>query len=214
VRVWVSQFARALLAIVLLLAPLAAHLAFLWHRGFALAVVLVGGQAAIISWAALSPIARRSLRASACLVVFLLVLWLSQFTECGPIIASVVPHAMAYSTLLTVFAVSLAPGRESVATVFARRVRGHLPADIVRYTRRVTWAWCWFFLAQLLASLFLLLFAPLDIWSWFINLCSLPLIGVMFCAEYAYRQWRHAAQPPERLVDIVRIFREIRSADQ
>jgi uncharacterized membrane protein len=98
-----------------------------------------------------------------------------------------------------------------VVTTLARRSRGHLPDDVVRYTRRVTWAWCGFFAAQLLASALMLAFAPLHVWSWFINLGNLPLIGVMVCAEYIYRQWRHAARPPERLVDMVRIFRQIRA---
>jgi hypothetical protein len=58
----------------------------------------------------------------------------------------------------------------------------------------------------------LLLFAPLYVWSLFINLCNLPLIGVMVCAEYVYRQWRHAARPPERLIDMLRIVRQVRTA--
>jgi uncharacterized membrane protein len=119
---------------------------------------------------------------------------------------------MAYLALLALFGASLQPGREAVITVLARRSRGRLSADIVRYTRRVTWAWCWFFLAQLICSLMLLLFAPLGVWSLFINLCNLPLIGVMLCAEYVYRQWRHAARPPERLTDMVRIVRHLRTA--
>ncbi len=97
-------------------------------------------------------------------------------------------------------------------TILARRSRGYLPPGVVRYTRRVTWAWCWFFVAQLVASLMLLLFAPLYVWSLFINLCNLPLIVAMLCAEYVYRQWRHAARPPERLIDMFRIVRQVRTA--
>ena len=118
---------------------------------------------------------------------------------------------MAYLTLLVVFAVSLQPGREAIVTILARKARGALSGEIVRYTRRVTWAWCWFFVAQLMGSLVLLLFAPLDAWSLFVNLCNLPLIGAMLCAEYIYRQWRHAAHPPERLADMVRSFRQVRA---
>jgi hypothetical protein len=33
----------------------------------------------------------------------------------------------------------------------------------------------------------------------------------MVCVEYGYRQWRHAARPPERLVDTLRIFRQIKA---
>ena len=144
--------------------------------------------------------------------MFVGVLLLSRFTDGGPVVAAAVPHAMAYLALLALFATSLQPGREAVITILARRSRGYLPTEVVRYTRRVTQAWCWFFVAQLLGSLVLLLFAPLQVWSLFINLCNLPLIGVMLCAEYVYRQWRHAARPPERLIDMFRIVRTIRTA--
>jgi uncharacterized membrane protein len=207
---WVSHFTGAPLVLVLLVAPPAAHLALVMHRGMVLAGILIAVQAALVTWIALSSVTQNVLRAGGCSVAVLLVLVLSRFTEGGPLVASAVPHAMAYLALLAIFAASLGPGREAVATILARKMRGQLPADIVRYTRRVTWAWCGFFMAQLLASLLLLLLAPLDVWSWFINLCNLPLIGVMFGGEYAYRQWRHAARPPERLADMLRIFRQIR----
>jgi uncharacterized membrane protein len=241
-RALASRLAGALLILMLLLAPPAAHITLMVHRGMMLAGILIGVQAVLVTWIALSPIAgspiagspiggssiarspiarssiaRSSvalqvLRVVACGAVFLCVLFLARFTSGGPVAAAAVPHAMAYVALLALFGASLQPGREAVITVLARRSRGRLPSDIVRYTRRVTWAWCWFFLAQLGCSLTLLLFAPLGVWSLFINLCNLPLIGVMLCAEYVYRQWRHAARPPERLTDMVRIVRHLRTA--
>jgi uncharacterized membrane protein len=226
-RALASRLAGALLILMLLLAPPAAHIALMMHRGMTLAGILIAVQAGLVTWIALSSIAgssiagspiagssiaARALRAAACGVVFLCVLFLARFTHAGPVAAAAVPHAMAYLALLALFGASLQPGREAVITVLARRSRGRLSADIVRYTRRVTWAWCWFFLAQLICSLMLLLFAPLGVWSVFINLCNLPLIGVMLCAEYVYRQWRHAARPPERLADMVRIVRHLRTA--
>jgi uncharacterized membrane protein len=118
---------------------------------------------------------------------------------------------MVYLTLLVVFAVSLQPGREAVVTLLARRSRGPLSDEILRYTRRVTWAWCWFFVAQLTGSLLLLLFAPRNVLSLFVNLCNLPLVAAMLCTEYIYRQWRHPAHPPERLADMFRSFRPLRT---
>ena len=47
--------------------------------------------------------------------------------------------------------------------------------------------------------------------SLFVNLCNLPLVGAMLCAEYIYRQWRHPALPPERLADMFRSFRPLRT---
>jgi uncharacterized membrane protein len=206
------RFGSALLILVLLAAPLAVHGALVMHRASGLAGILVATQAALVAWIASSGISRRTLRAGACGGVFLFVLFLSRWTDGGPVIASGVPHAMAYAAVLALFAASLRPGREPVVTILARRSRGPLPAKIVRYTRRVTWAWCWFFVAQLVASLLLLLFASREVWSCFINVCNLPLIAAMFCTEYVYRQWRYAARSTERLTDILRVFRQIRAA--
>jgi uncharacterized membrane protein len=207
-----SRLAATMLITMLLVAPVAAHLALVTHQGTMLATSLVAVQAVLVAWVALSSVLTPALRVGVCVLVLVAVLLLSRFTGGGPVVAAAVPHAMAYLGLLALFAASLQPGREAVITILARRSRGRLPPDIVRYSRRVTWLWCWFFVAQLAGSLTLLLFAPLRIWSLFINLCNLPLIAVMLCAEYAYRQWRHAARPPERLIDMLRIVRTLRTA--
>jgi uncharacterized membrane protein len=206
-----SRLAGALVVLILLLAPLGAHLALVMQRGIVLAGALTAAQAILVTWIASSSLPHRAPRIAACAAALLFVLSLLWSTDGNPLVASAVPHAMAYLALLAVFAASLQPGREAVVTILARRARGHLPDRVVRYTRRVTWAWCWFFGAQLLGSLLLLLFAPPDAWSLFVNLCNLPLIIAMLGAEYAYRQWRHAAQPPERLVDMIRCFSQLRT---
>lgn len=205
-----SRFAKALLVVALIAAPLAAHFAVAMHRGMGLAGVLVAVQAAIVTWVGSSPVGSRPLRAAASGAVFLLVLWLWRFTDAGPIVASAVPHAMAYAALLAFFLASLAPGRESVATMLAHRTRGHLPPETERYTRRVTWFWCWFFVAQIAGSLLLLVFASPNVWSLFVNFCNFPLLLVALSAEYVYRQRRYPAQPPERLIDMVRLYRGMR----
>ena len=89
--------------------------------------------------------------------------------------------------LIGVFGRTLAAGREALTTGFARRVHGTLPADIERYTRRVTLAWCVFFAMQVLVSAILFAAAPLETWSVFVNLLSGPLIVLMFAGEYLYR---------------------------
>jgi uncharacterized membrane protein len=204
------QLAGALLVLVLLGMPLAAHIALVTNRAVALAGILITVQAVLVTWIVSSAITQRIVRVGACVAVLLSVCVLTRFTDHGTYFASAVPHAMAYLALLAIFAASLGAGREAVVTTFARRSRGALSPEIVRYTRRVTWAWCWFFLAQLLASLLLLLFASPEVWSAFINLCNLPLIAVMFCAEYLYRRWQHAGRTPERLLDMLRVVRQIR----
>ena len=206
-----TRVAGALAGLVLVGGPPAAHLALAMRLGTAIAGTLIATQAVLIAWIASSSLTRRGFRIGACAMVALLVLVLSRFTDGGPLVASAVPHAMAYLTLLVVFTVSLQPGREAIVTILARKARGALSGEVVRYTRRVTLAWCLFFVAQLMGSLVLLLIAPLDAWSLFVNLCNLPLIGAMLCAEYIYRQWRHPAHPPERLADMFRSFRPLRT---
>jgi uncharacterized membrane protein len=205
-----SHLGKTLFVLILLAAPLAAHLALVTQRGAMVASSLVAVQSVMVCWIALAAV-RRTLQLLACGFVFLLVVLLSRQIDGGPLVAAAVPHAMAYLALLALFLASLRPGHEPVVTILARRSRGFLPPEIMRYTRRVTWLWCGFFLAQVVASLLLMWFAPWTVWSWFINLCNLPLVFVMICGEYAYRQWRHAARPPERLVDMLRIFRQVQA---
>ena len=148
-----SRLAGALVVLILLVAPLAAHVALVMHRGAAIAATLIAVQAALIAWIGSSVLAQRALRIGAAAAVFVLVLVLYRFADNGALVTVAVPHAMAYLTLLVVFAVSLQPGREAVVTLLARKSRGPLSDEILRYTRRVTWAWCWFFVAQLTGSL-------------------------------------------------------------
>jgi uncharacterized membrane protein len=205
-----SHLGKTLFVLILLAAPLAAHLALVTQRGAMVPSSLVAVQSVMVCWIALAAV-RRTLQLLACGFVFLLVVLLSRQIDGGPLVAAAVPHAMAYLALLALFLASLRPGHEPVVAILARRSRGFLPPEIMRYTRRVTWLWCGFFLAQVVASLLLMWFAPWTVWSWFINLCNLPLVFVMICGEYAYRQWRHAARPPERLVDMLRIFRQVQA---
>ena len=98
-----------------------------------------------------------------------------------------IPHAAINLLLIWVFGRTLTAQREPLITGFARRVHGTLAADIERYTRRVTLAWCVFFAAQALMSAILFALAPLETWSLFVNVLSAPLIALMFVAEYLYR---------------------------
>lgn len=98
-----------------------------------------------------------------------------------------VPHAAINLFLMWVFGRTLLHGREALITGFARRIHGSLSPDIEAYTRRVTAAWCVFFAIQVLLSAMLLAVAPLNVWSLFVNVLSLPLIVLMFVTEYLYR---------------------------
>jgi uncharacterized membrane protein len=93
-----------------------------------------------------------------------------------------------YAIMAWSFARSLFKGRVPLCTQLADRVHGPLTAHELRYTRKVTVAWVIFFMLNLVLNYLLFEFAPLRIWSLFVNFCSLPLILLMFVAEYTVRR--------------------------
>jgi uncharacterized membrane protein len=93
-----------------------------------------------------------------------------------------------YTLLAASFGQSLLPGRVPLCTEFADRLHGPLSAQELTYTRRVTVAWTLLFVAIGLLTLGLFEFAPLPVWSFFANFCAIPLMGLMFAAEYAVRR--------------------------
>jgi len=111
-----------------------------------------------------------------------------------------------YSLMAASFGVSLLGRRAALCTQLADKVHGPLTPQEVRYTRRVTAAWASFFILITGATFGLFLFAPLRIWSLFANFCVLPLIGLMFVAEYAVRR-RALPQVPRRgILAAVRVY--------
>jgi uncharacterized membrane protein len=93
-----------------------------------------------------------------------------------------------YSLLGLSFGRSLLPNRVALCTQLADKVHGPLSPREVLYTRRVTAAWTVFFFAVTAASVLLFLFAPVRIWSVYINFCVPLLVGAMFVAEYLVRR--------------------------
>ena len=93
-----------------------------------------------------------------------------------------------YSIMAFTFGRSLRAGSVPLCTQLADRVHGPLSALELRYTRQVTVAWVLFFLCNVAANFLLFEFAPLRVWSVFVNFCSLPLILLMFAAEYTVRR--------------------------
>ena len=93
-----------------------------------------------------------------------------------------------YVLMAATFGLSLLPRRLPLCTQLADKVHGPLGPAELRYTRQVTGAWTWFFIANMAATVVLYAFAPLEVWSLFVNFCALPLIGLMFAVEYAIRR--------------------------
>lgn len=96
-------------------------------------------------------------------------------------------HAATNLALAIVFGRTLAEGRESLITTFARLVHGELPPDVERYTRRVTLAWTIFFSAMFAVSCGLYLSGERAAWSVFANFATPVGVGAMFAVEYFVR---------------------------
>jgi uncharacterized membrane protein len=128
----------------------------------------------------------------------------------GFVTASALTHWTIYTMLLLTFVPTLGPGREPLISGMARRLRGLLSDEMVIYTRRVTLAWSVFFLAQLVTSVTLFIFAPLVVWSFFVNILDLPLVAAMFGAEYAVRL-RYLRNPPRHsMAAILNMIADVR----
>lgn len=148
----------------------------------ALGPVLTVGVALIWRWA--HPLA--ALLAGAAVAVLLRRYW-ATLEENFPLVY-LLQEAGLYSLMALSFGLSLRKSQVALCTQLADRIHGPLNAQEVRYTRRVTAAWALFFAAITAATVALFVFSSLRIRSLFANFLVLPLIGVMFIAEYAVRR--------------------------
>lgn len=109
--------------------------------------------------------------------------------------------------LLMTFARTLVGGRQALCTRFAEAMHGSLTPQHERYSRQVTVAWVLFFAAMALASTLLFFLAPLAAWSVFANFLTLPLVALMFIAEYLLRRSVLPDIQPAHILDALRAFR-------
>lgn len=115
-------------------------------------------------------------------------------------------HASLNLFLLWLFGRTLLPGREPLISQISRRINGELKPEVVDYTRRVTVAWCVYFVLQVTISLLLYLFTPLAAWSFFINVLNLPLLILMFVAEKVYRTMRFPNHPKTSIMKAIEVY--------
>lgn len=102
------------------------------------------------------------------------------------------PPILVYVFLCWAFARTLVPGREALVTRIARLVRdGELPEPLVVHTRRVTWLWAVALALMAAVSTVLARFAEPATWSFFTNILSYALLGLLFVLEYLYRLVRY-----------------------
>jgi uncharacterized membrane protein len=148
----------------------------------ALGPMLTLGLALIWRWSG-APLAVLA----AAVVAFLLYRYWPFLTQNFPIVY-LIQQCGFYAIMAFTFGRSLLKGRVPLCTQLADKVHGPLSVLELRYTRNVTIAWVIFFLLNLAVTVLLFEFAPLRTWSLFVNFFSLPLILLMFVAEYAVRR--------------------------
>lgn len=117
-----------------------------------------------------------------------------------------VQHVGTNALLGVAFGRTLAHGRRPMCTELAALVHGELNPRLERYTRQVTVAWTIFFAVVSTTSVLLFAFAPITVWSAFANLLTLPLVALMFAAEYAARLRMLPPADRSGVLDAVRAY--------
>ncbi|WP_440617531.1 hypothetical protein [Cysteiniphilum sp. 6C5] len=96
------------------------------------------------------------------------------------------PVAMNLAFLSIFFASLFA--KENIIYQFAKKTsRKPLPHFVSAYTRKVTIAWCVFFMLNALVSCYSALFSSLHVWTIYNGLVSYILIGAFFVCEFIVR---------------------------
>ena len=110
-------------------------------------------------------------------------------------------------TLLVTFGHTLLPGRKPLCVQFAEMLHdGPLEPAHERYAHQVTVAWVAFFGAMAAISTLLFFFAPLAAWSVFTNFLVLPLVALMFGAEFMVRRRVLSGAASGHVLDAIRAY--------
>ena len=104
--------------------------------------------------------------------------------------------------LASVFGATLRAGETPLIVRIAELDQGALAPKFARYLRGLTQAWAIFFVAMAGLSLVLMLYAPFEWWSFFVNVLTWPLIGLMFIAEWVVRRVGFRELPPHTPLNI------------
>jgi uncharacterized membrane protein len=98
-----------------------------------------------------------------------------------------IQHTASNLGLAGFFGRTLGRGSKPLVSRMAETVFGPLSPAMTRYTRQVTLAWTLFFAGTVLVSALLFRFSSIEVWSFFANILSLPLLALMFTLEYRVR---------------------------
>ena len=105
--------------------------------------------------------------------------------------------------LAGVFGATLRQGETPLIVRIAEIDDGVLTPQFARYLRALTQAWAMFFITMAGLSLMLMLYAPFEWWSLFVNVLTWPLVGMMFAAEWMVRRFGFKELPPHTPLHIV-----------
>lgn len=117
-------------------------------------------------------------------------------------ILAVLPSVALNLMLASVFGATLRAGETPLIVGIAELDQGALEPKFARYLRGLTQAWAIFFVAMAGLSVMLMLYAPFEWWSLFVNVLAWPLIGVMFIAEWVVRRLGFKELPPHTPLNI------------
>jgi uncharacterized membrane protein len=101
-----------------------------------------------------------------------------------------VPPIVINLALAWLFGRTLVRGRVPLIARFAIMEQGTLSAELVTYTRTLTWLWTLLFIAAAAVSLALALSGHRDAWSLFTNFLNYVLVAALFLGEFVYRRLR------------------------
>jgi len=98
-------------------------------------------------------------------------------------------HAGAMVLLAVTFGSTLGRGDTDALCSRVTRLMLPGPADptYMRYTWKVTVVWTIYFIASAIVSVGLFFFGPIAVWSYFANLLTPVIVGLMFVVEYLVR---------------------------
>lgn len=124
----------------------------------------------------------------------------------------VLQHVGINGVLACWFGGSLRGGRLSLIGQFAQRVHP-LEKGMPEYTRQVTWVWTIYFTLTALVSIPVYLWLPFSAWSLLANVLSPVMVVVLFVGEHLVRYRLHPEFERTRMIDAVRAFYGVSSAD-
>jgi uncharacterized membrane protein len=116
---------------------------------------------------------------------------------------SALPSIALNLMLAGVFGATLRQGDTPLIVRIAELDGGVLAPQFARYLRALTQAWAIFFVTMAGLSLVLILYAPFEWWSLFVNVLMWPLVGMMFAVEWMVRRFAFKELPPHTPLHIV-----------